>query len=484
MSWPSDPYAARADADFVTGTDFTSKGLPNSIPMSAMTVGPHYQDNVKVYFGASDHAYLYSDGTDFHLGMDSGDFLVGTQVYASTHVHWGDGDIIYKGDLDDSLEQFDGTDHVWTFASLSTADADGGDWRVTAQAAGSGGTGNHNGGDVDLIGGVKQGTGTDGNVNLQGNLVRIHPRAASGTAYGTLDAGQTTANVLTLSTGADLSSGFELATGAGDIVLDSTGWINLESTSGILATGTVTASDAAGPAFADEPATSTNPTLIPDKAEMDTGIGWASDTLHFVLGGASYGNISKTVLTLGVSTFMGDDLPLQLGNAAGSPDAALFSDGVALVFGFDSSTASALKLNNATIADFKVGTGLDATDVYFRTGSALDSDKDGGSIFFEMGREHGTGNQGIISVNGPVEVTPATAIAGLTTRRNGITTTSSDGLLLENSTAATVGMPRIRMGYRARVTIGSSKICHAMGQRLVVTFRLVPASAVGLIHIR
>ena len=59
--------------------------------------------------------------------------------------------------------------------------------------------------------------------------------------------------------------------------------------------GTISANDAAGPSIANEAATTTNPTLIPNKAEMDTGIGWASDTLHLALGGATEYSFSTTV---------------------------------------------------------------------------------------------------------------------------------------------------------------------------------------------
>ena len=55
------------------------------------------------------------------------------------------------------------------------------------------------------------------------------------------------------------------------------------------------ASNAAGPAIVDEAATGTNPTLIPNQAELDTGIGWAaSDTLSFIMGGVQ-GFLMSTV---------------------------------------------------------------------------------------------------------------------------------------------------------------------------------------------
>jgi hypothetical protein len=55
--------------------------------------------------------------------------------------------------------------------------------------------------------------------------------------------------------------------------------------------GAVEMENAAGPTLLNEAATTTNPTLVPDKAEVDTGIGWASDTLHFVGGGISEGSV-------------------------------------------------------------------------------------------------------------------------------------------------------------------------------------------------
>jgi len=61
------------------------------------------------------------------------------------------------------------------------------------------------------------------------------------------------------------------------------------------------ASNAAGPAVANEAATTTNPTLIPNKAEMDTGWGWASDTLHAVLGGVNAYALAAASMSPGVS---------------------------------------------------------------------------------------------------------------------------------------------------------------------------------------
>ena len=66
------------------------------------------------------------------------------------------------------------------------------------------------------------------------------------------------------------------------------GEANLTFDGSVLAvTGAVTMANAAGPTIVNEAATATNPTLIPNKAEVDTGIGWAAaDSLTLITGGA------------------------------------------------------------------------------------------------------------------------------------------------------------------------------------------------------
>jgi hypothetical protein len=79
--------------------------------------------------------------------------------------------------------------------------------------------------------------------------------------------------------------------------------------------GAVYCNDAAGPSLLNEAATQTNPTVLPNRAEPDTGIGWAgADQLSGIVGGtetwratptgfqtvgsASYGSASGTFLLL------------------------------------------------------------------------------------------------------------------------------------------------------------------------------------------
>ena len=60
-------------------------------------------------------------------------------------------------------------------------------------------------------------------------------------------------------------------------------------------TGAVTMANAAGPTIVNEAATATNPTLIPNKAEVDTGYGWAAaDTLTAITGGTERMRIDST----------------------------------------------------------------------------------------------------------------------------------------------------------------------------------------------
>ncbi len=87
----------------------------------------------------------------------------------------------------------------------------------------------------------------------------------------------------------------------------------------IITTGALRALNAAGPAFLDEAATGTNPTLIPNRAELDTGIGWTSaDRISVVSGGSI---VVEFLNTAGVEQII---IPLQ-SNAA-TPSLA-FGDG-------------------------------------------------------------------------------------------------------------------------------------------------------------
>ncbi|MDP6587720.1 MAG: hypothetical protein QF535_23955, partial [Anaerolineales bacterium] len=86
--------------------------------------------------------------------------------------------------------------------------------------------------------------------------------------------------------------------------------------------GSFIATDAAGPTILNEEATSTNPTLIPNRAETDTGITWPlTDRVGIVLGGtlSSTFTTSSFQLNGAVTTFSmegSSDSTIQTGNGA------------------------------------------------------------------------------------------------------------------------------------------------------------------------
>lgn len=65
--------------------------------------------------------------------------------------------------------------------------------------------------------------------------------------------------------------------------------------------GDIETTNAAGPTIQNEAATTTNPTLIPNRADETTGIGWDTAELHFVISGVDEVNLSATALSPGVT---------------------------------------------------------------------------------------------------------------------------------------------------------------------------------------
>lgn len=84
-------------------------------------------------------------------------------------------------------------------------------------------------------------------------------------------------------------------------------------------TGAVTMADAAGPTIVNEAATATNPTLIPNRAEVDTGLGWAAaDTLTLITGGSERVRVDSSgrvgIGNAAISTYTGDTSTLAVGD--------------------------------------------------------------------------------------------------------------------------------------------------------------------------
>jgi len=132
-----------------------------------------------------------------------------------------------------------------------------------------------------------------------------------------------TGTVLVATTGASTGA-YEIATDDGAITLDSAAGISLEATTVTTFTGDLDASDAAGPSIIDETVTSTNPTILPNKVEEDTGLGWEADTIHIVLGGSDEYDFSTAALEMNsnnlteVGTYSGVGKVLVTPGAAGT----------------------------------------------------------------------------------------------------------------------------------------------------------------------
>jgi len=144
------------------------------------------------------------------------------------------------------------------------------------------------------------------------------------------------AGLVTVTVTGDSAGSYEIVTDDTTIVLDAATAISLEAGAGtygfsattfdvgaltITNVGTITATNAAGPTVINLAATATVPTLCPNRAEVDTGIGWQSDVLHVVLGGVDEYNFAAAAFitsasdgaALGTATYMWSDLFLAEG---------------------------------------------------------------------------------------------------------------------------------------------------------------------------
>lgn len=141
-------------------------------------------------------------------------------------------------------------------------------------------------------------------------------------------------------------------------------------------TGTLTASNATGPALIDEAATSNNPTLVPNKVDDDTGIGWISaDALGLVTGGGlRFGVYSSQIEAADAAG------PAFMNEAASSTNPTLIPNktetstgwgwGTAAIYGIISGTPrftveasgiSATNLSGTNTGDQAAGDGLSGT---------------------------------------------------------------------------------------------------------------------------
>ena len=156
-----------------------------------------------------------------------------------------------------------------------------------------------------------------------------------------------------------------LLTGNGASALSAESGLTFDG-SVLAVTGAMTMANAAGPTIVNEAATATNPTLIPNKAEVDTGYGWAAaDTLTVITGGTERMRIDNAG---------------QVGIGTSDPEGTL--DIYKSVAGF--SAASHLKLTNENETDG------DYTGILFDARTVADGGK--GWFGFERQSDFGVGD--------------------------------------------------------------------------------------------
>jgi len=122
-------------------------------------------------------------------------------------------------------------------------------------------------------------------------------RAANASGPVMLNEASTVTNPTLIPDKIDVSSGIGGAAGDVSIISGDLETVRFDTGNEVILRQAGTSfqgSNAAGPAITNEAATTTNPTLIPNRAEMDTGWGWASDTLVAVLGSANSYSFSTT----------------------------------------------------------------------------------------------------------------------------------------------------------------------------------------------
>ena len=168
-----------------------------------------------------------------------------------------------------------------------------------------------------------------------------------------------------------------------DLFLASAGVINFNNgnclithAAGVLTvTGDIVASNAAGPAIEDEAATTTNPTLCPNKAELTTGIGWNTAEIHFVISGVDEVNLSASALSPGVtdSTALGTTALMWSDLFLASAGVINFNNGNVTI----THSAGLLTLGGGGLSVGADGAGFDVILYGDRTGSDFFWDQDG-----------------------------------------------------------------------------------------------------------
>ncbi len=237
----------------ITGGDSVGTGNGGEARINGGSSGPGATGNggaVRITGGA----VASTDGTGGLIRLLAGD-ASGTGVGGAIDIDAGDG---------------------------TSSGGNGGAITINGGQAVSGGAGV--GGAITISGGNALGTGAGGAASLTGGNGSFN---ADGGLL-TLSGGDSGSNTGGAGGNVSIEGGSPLGTNGdgGDINLIPGALAGAGADGAVNVTRNMLFSNAAGPAIVDEAATGTNPTLIPNKTDLDTGLGWTSaDVMTAVVGG-------------------------------------------------------------------------------------------------------------------------------------------------------------------------------------------------------
>ena len=272
-----------ADSLIVTGTT-TLVGTTN---LDAVDIDGATQIDGTVTVGVDDTGYDVK-----FFGATSGDFMLWDESENSLEfpdgvkAKWGDGpDITIHHDGSNSYISDTGTGALYVLANVFQVNNAGNSYPMISATEGAG---------VSLSfgdGSVKLATVTGG-VNVTGELEADSLDIDGATQIdGTVTVGVD-------DTGYDVKF-FGAASGSYMLWDESTDDLILAGAAGLSHAGAITAADAAGPTVLNEAATATNPTLVPNKADPDTGLSWKSaNILGMTAGGTNVMQAASTHIGL------------------------------------------------------------------------------------------------------------------------------------------------------------------------------------------
>ena len=390
------------------------------IKPSMVTIGSASQDtDVKIFLGASDQYVLFDVGNALVTFAKTDVAIAGDLTITLDDISIEQGKYIY-------LDGQSGSEHIRSSAV----------GKITITASGTGAD------DITLAGTV---TVSDDLVMAAGKDIAV-PQGA----YIYLD-GNAGGEYVYSDTAGDLMVN---ATTNARITIGGTDEYDFNATTLAMNANTITGSgdiicnDAAGPTMQDEAATGTNPTLIPNRADETTGIGWATNEVRIVVSGGDEYDFTATTLDMNSNTLteVGTiDLDGDLNTSTQASDIIMIAD-----------TDSALEFYDGTTKFVDIDTRVTVTGVANMTLTGMPATIVAASgvthqlLALVPGTTTMTGSTGVTAMNGlALNIAQPT----ITSASNPATTTAST-VYIANAPAAG-GTATITAAYALHIAAGN-----------------------------